>query len=120
MVLERAGVPQSLQLFADDFALAMGSLRGSLPVVSGAFATIHQVTGMSLNYRKCHWIQHGNMTSQQLVEWVGTYVPVVCHMQINDSAEYLGVMIGPGGARWTPDTSSFSCIFELSLPIPLS
>ena len=51
--------PQSLQRTAcacsDDIAFAIGSLRESLPIVADAFTCVDHVTGMSLNYRKCHW-----------------------------------------------------------------
>ena len=83
---------------ADDLALANAYLRESLPIVAGAFATIDQVTGVRLNYRECHWIQYGNMSSRQLAAWISAHVPVFQQMQINNYAKYLGVMIGPGGA----------------------
>ena len=49
------------------------------------------------------------MTSQQLVGWVGTHVPVFHQMQTNDYAKHLGVMIGPGGAahKWTGPGKKF-------------
>ena len=60
--------------YADDFALAASSLRETLPLVAEAFVTIDRVTGRGLNYRKCHWIQYGNMTCPQIPNWVGTHV----------------------------------------------
>ena len=49
------------------------------------------------------------MTSQQLVGWVGTHVPVFQEMQFIDYAEHLGVMIGPSGAarKWTGPGKKF-------------
>ena len=82
--------------YADDFALATASLREALPIVATAFATIDQVTGMSLDYQKSHWIHYGNMTGTQFVEWVGTHFPDFQPVQISDHAKYLCVVIGPG------------------------
>ena len=95
--------------YADDFALAAASLGESLPTVADAFTTIETVTSRSLNHKKCHWIQYGNLAIPQFSEWVGTLVPVFRQMQIKDHARYLGVEIGPGAAahRWTKARNTF-------------
>ena len=67
---------------ADDFALATASLRESLPTVADAFSTVDVITGMSLNHKKWHWVQFGNLTIPQLSEWVGTHVPVFLQIQM--------------------------------------
>ena len=64
--------------YADDVAPVMGSFRVSLRFVAEAFAAIDQVTGMSLNCCKCHWIR-----------------------SMNDYARCSSVMIGAGGAAHT-------------------
>ena len=85
---------------ADDFALATASLRES-PSDRGK-RLLDTVTGMFLNHKKCHWIQHRNLALPKLSEWVGTQVPVFRQMQFKDHAKYLGVEIGPGAGnhRW--------------------
>ena len=49
--------------YVDDFALATASLRESLPTIADACSTIDTVTGMSLNHKKCHWIQYRNLAT---------------------------------------------------------
>ena len=48
--------------YADDFALATASLREPLPNVADAFAAIGLITGMYINYQKCHLNRYGNLT----------------------------------------------------------
>ena len=57
---------------ADDFALAVSSLRETLPVVAEACGTIGRVIGMELDYPKCHWVQFGNMPCNLLQNSVET------------------------------------------------
>ena len=102
-------VQRSACACADDLALDTASLLESLPVVADAFVTIDQVTGMSLNYQKCHWIQYGTLTRRQQSEWVGSHVPVFRRMQIEDHAKYLVVVIGPDAdaLRWMKARNKF-------------
>ena len=73
---------------------------------------LNTVTGMSLDHKKCHWIQYSNLSISKLSEWVSTHVPVFWHMQIKDHAKYLGVQFGPSAAdhRLNKAKNNFVCV----------
>ena len=51
---------------ADDFAVSAPYFRIPMPAIAPAFRTIDLVTGMSLNNKKCYWVQYGNQTCDAL------------------------------------------------------
>ena len=95
---------------ADDFAEAAKSFRALMPAISPAFETIDSITGMNLNHRQSCWVQYGNDTCEQLVDWVATNWGEFREMKISKVAKYVGTMIGPDGyLHRRTEKSLFKC-----------
>ena len=57
---------------ADDFAVVPTSCRLLMTALSQAFEVVDRVAGLSLTHRKCCWVQCGNDSCHELLEWVST------------------------------------------------
>ena len=88
---------------ADDFAVAASSFRSLMTDLSPTFEVMDCDAGLSLNHRKCCWVQYGNDSCRELLEWVLTNCPELREMKIVKFAKYVGTMIGAEGYhhRWT-------------------
>ena len=58
--------------YADDFAVAASSFRSLMTALPPAFNVMDRVAGLNLNHRKCCWVQYGNDSCHELLEWVST------------------------------------------------
>ena len=105
--------------YADDLAVAAPSFRCSLTALAPAFQMVDQTAGLSLNHRKCCWVQHGSESCQYLLEWVATNCEELGEVKIVKYAKYVGTMIGPEGHahRWTaPRKNHSTCSKKLTPP----
>ena len=57
---------------ADDFEVAASSFQRLMTALIPAFQTMDQIAGLTLNHRKCCWVQCGSESCQSLLEWVAT------------------------------------------------
>ena len=56
---------------------------------------------MNLRHKKCHWIQVGRDTCQDLRGWLAGACPALRNMQVSTVAKHLGTMLGPESCnRW--------------------
>ena len=95
--------------YADDFAVAASSFRLLMTALSPAFVVVDRVAGLNLNHRKCCWVQYGNDSCHELLNWVATNCEEFHEMKIVKCARYVGTMIGPEGYlhRWTAPSRQF-------------
>ena len=96
--------------YADDLAVAASSFRGLMTALALAFQTVDQIGGLSLNHRKCCWVQYGSERRESLLIWFSENCEDFREMQVVKCAKYVGTMIGPEGNihRWTaPRKKSF-------------
>ena len=68
-----------------------------MTALSPTFEVMDCVAGLNLNHQKCCWVQYGNDSCQELLEWVLTNCPEFREMKIVKFAKYVGTMIGPEG-----------------------
>ena len=64
-----------------------------MTAVSPAFEMVDSVAGLNLNHRKCCWVQSGNDSCQDLLEWVSTHCEEFLEMKIVKHANNVGTMI---------------------------
>ena len=81
-----------------------------MTALSPTFEVMDCDAGLSLNHRKCCWVQYGNDSCRELLEWVLTNCPEFREMKIVKFAKYVGTMIGPEGYlhRWTAPREKFN------------
>ena len=81
-----------------------------MTALSPAFEVMDCDAGLSLNHRKCCWVQDGSDSCQELLEWVLTNCQEFREMKIVKFAKYVGTMIGPEGYlhRWTAPREKFN------------
>ena len=89
--------------YADDLAVASSSFRELMYALALAFRSVDYIAGLSLNYRKCCWVQYGNEEHDSLRTWISENCEEFRDMQIVRQAKYVGTKIGPDGYlhRWT-------------------
>ena len=112
-ILRNPATPDFLQppcANADDFAVAASSFRSLMTALSPTFEVMDCDAGLSLNHRKCCWVQYGNDSCQELLEWVLKNCPEFREMKIVKFAKYVGTMIGAEGYfhRWTAPWEKFN------------
>ena len=81
-------------VYADDLAVASSSIRELMCALAPAFRSVDYITGLSVNYRKCCWVQYGNEQHDSLRTWISD-CEEFSDMQIVRHAKYVGTMNGP-------------------------
>ena len=96
--------------YADDFAVAASSFRLLMTALSPAFVVVDRVAGLTLDHRKCCWVQYGSDSCHELLNWVVTNCEEFRETKIVKYAKYVGTMIGPEGYlhRWTAPREKIS------------
>ena len=91
-------VPEFLQLVpcadADDSAVPISSFRSLMPALSPAFMAVDCTAGLNLHHRKCYWVEYGNDSCQDLLDWVSTRSEAFREMKI-EHAKCVCTMVGP-------------------------
>ena len=95
--------------YADDFAFAALSFRSLMPASSPAFKAIECIAGLNLNHGKCYWVQYGNDSCHDLLNWISANCKEFRGMKVVKYGKYVGTMIGPEGHlhRWTAPLKKF-------------
>ena len=67
------------------------------------------MTGLSLNHRKCCWVQYGSDSCHELLNWVAMNCEEFREMKNVKCTRYVGTIIGPEGYlhRWTAPRRKF-------------
>ena len=100
--------------YADDLAVASSSFMGLMAALAPAFHSVDHVAGLTLNYRRCCWVQYGTEGRESLWHWISENCEEFREMQIVRYAKYVGTMFGPDGyihrltAPWK--NSSSACL----------
>ena len=65
--------------------------------------------GITLNHKKCFWVQYGAEECAALLGWVATTCPELRDMKSTRTDKFMGTMIGPDGHlhRWNAPRSKF-------------
>ena len=95
--------------YADDLAVAAPSFRNLMTALSPAFQSVDNIAGLSLNYRKCCWVQYGTEARKSLCIRISENCTEFREMQLVRYAKLIGTMIGPDGYlhRWTAPRKKF-------------
>ena len=83
--------------YAVDFAVAASSFRSLMTALSPPFVVVDRVTGLNLNHRKCCWVQYGNDSCHELLNWAATNCEEFREVEIVKCARYVGTLSGPEG-----------------------
>ena len=74
-----------------------------MTALSPTFEVMDCVAGLNLDHRKCCWVQYGNDSCQEVLEWVLTNCQEFRERKMVKFAKYVGTMTGPEGYlhQWT-------------------
>ena len=74
-----------------------------MSAVAPAFRTVDYIAVLSLNCRKCCWVEYGTEGRESLRSCISENCEEFRDMQIVRHAKYVGTIIGPDGYphRWT-------------------
>ena len=91
----------TLGVYADDIASVLADIRVSLPRILDLFPVFASLSNLHLNLRKCCIVPLcPTLSRSAFIDVFHASCPVWSHaLAIVESAEYLGFLLGPGGAN---------------------
>jgi hypothetical protein len=99
--------------FADDIGTLIAQLL-QLPTLHKAFKNFEDISGLALKHKKCVIVPLGRLIDDDRIKevknYISTYTPEWAAFDVRDCAEYLGMIVGPGGgndASWEKPLNKF-------------
>ena len=95
----------AVRAFADDIGIVLNDVRSNLKDIASLFEEFLRFSNLHLNISKCIAVplQRGEIFDHVFSALIASLVPSWSGFKVQDAAEYLGFLLGPGsvGKTWS-------------------